>query len=139
MWSMRPARWFTRSVVVLALAATLAGCAASEPEVVDENAGAVPGTPAASQDIIAALANARIAVLTYMVGSPGKVVPQVADLADYGYDNTLTTAAITVYSQELSLEAAYCLEAKTGAGFVYKAVGDDGPVIPGTCTLDTDY
>jgi len=139
MTNMRSAHWITRSVLVVTLAAALAGCAPSAPAPVDPNAGALPNTPAASADIVAGLANARIAVVTYMVESPGTVVPQVAQLADYGYDNTLTNAAITVYSQELSLEAAYCLEAKTAAGFVYKAVGNDGPVIPGTCTKDTDY
>ena len=138
MTNMRTAHWLARSLVVTALAVALAGCAASDPAPVDPNAGAVPNTPPASASIVAALASARVAVVTYMVESPGTVVPQVADLADYGYDNTLTDATITVYSQELSIEAKYCLEA-TRAGYVYKAVGNDGDVIPGTCTKDTDY
>jgi len=138
MTNMRTAHWLARSLVVTALAVALAGRAASDPAPVDPNAGAVPNTPPASASIVAALASARVAVVTYMVESPGTVVPQVADLADYGYDNTLTDATITVYSQELSIEAKYCLEA-TRAGYVYKAVGNDGDVIPGTCTKDTDY
>ena len=138
MTNMHSALRITRSVVVVVLAAALAGCAASAPAPVDPNAGAKPNTPAANAGIVAALASARVAVVTYMVESPGTVVPQVADLADYGYDNTLTDATITVYSQELSLEAKYCLEASR-AGYVYKAVGNNGPVIPGTCSKGTDY
>ena len=140
MTNMHSAHWITRSAVVVALAAALAGCAGSAPAPVDPNAGALPNTPAASPDILAAVANARVAIVTYMVESPGTVVPQLVDLADYGYDNSLTASTLTVFSQALSLEAKYCIEVKKGAvGYVYKAVGNDADVIPGTCTKDTDY
>jgi len=164
MCSMRTAQWVTRSIVVTAIIAVLSGCSALEPSTLvvtfpdsSDSADAVAGStadpastpppaatdiPAPSDDVKGAIAFTNVAAITYATQNPGKVIPQVDELADYGLDLSELTTTITIYSKELALK--FCVEGKTPAGYTYKMAFDEektkGPnVVAGTCVEGTDY